>query len=109
MDSLQKIAAEFDSQTNNKQSLAFFKTYQNTMALVEKSAINMYNTSLHQGSLINVITSLHLKSKAFELTEETREVAKIFSKPNMLQKLLEAIQILMCTHPTVLDELFNKC
>ena len=83
IDSLQNTVSEFSIQTNGTQSLAYFQTYRMTMTRVEKVAISMYNTSLLQGSLVNVITALHLQSKAFELTEETRETAEVFAKPNM--------------------------
>ena len=47
----------------------------------------MYNNSIQQGSLTNAIMALYLQSKAAEMNTDLMND----QKPNVLQKLLEAI------------------
>ena len=66
-------------------------------------AIKMYNTSLQHGSLVDAINALHLQVKAAELKEEERSI----TRPNVLQKLLEAVQLLACTQKSAMEDLLE--
>ena len=66
-------------------------------------AIKMYNMSLQQGSLVDAINALYLQVKAVELNEDEMSI----SRPNVLQKLLEAVQLLSCTQKSAMEDLLE--
>ncbi len=83
-----------------------YRTFKFTLLGVQTAAIDMYNSSIEQDSLSNAIQALHLQSLASDyIIVDAHEEGKSFqSKPNVLQKLLESIQLLVCTQRSTLEE-----
>lgn len=87
---LQMTVSQFCTLDSKARSLALFKTYAETLKRVDQVSITMYNSGLRDGSLINVVLALNLKSRAFELAEDSSSNEKetisnnVFGKPNVL-------------------------